>query len=228
MGLFGKDKKPDPKEQVNEWSRKIRKEKNGLDRQIRQIQRGEAQAVASIKQAAKKNDPDSAKILAREVVNARKAVTRIHTAKANLNSVEMQMKAQAAQLRIAGSLSKSTEVMKSMQQLVKLPEIQQTMMEMSKEMCKAGIMEEMMEDAMETLEPEDLEEDIQTEVDKVISELTADKNAKEKPALKTQDTLRLPEVPGSSTIRDEEEPAEEEEVEEDLAEMQSRLQALRS
>ena len=88
-------------------------------------------------------------------------------------------------------------------------------------------MEEMMEDAMESLEPEDLEEDVQSEVDKVLSELTADKNAKEKPVLKTQDTLKLPEVPGSSTIRDEE-PAEEEEVEEDLAEMQSRLQALRS
>ena len=62
MGLFGKDKKADPKEQVNEWSKKIRKERNQLDRQIRQIQRSEAQAVASIKQAAKKNDPDSAKV----------------------------------------------------------------------------------------------------------------------------------------------------------------------
>ena len=62
MGLFGKDKKQDPKEQVNEWCRKVRKERNGLDRQIRQIERGEAQAVASIKQAAKKNDPDSAKV----------------------------------------------------------------------------------------------------------------------------------------------------------------------
>ena len=168
MGLFGKDKKADPKEQVNEWSRKIRKERNQLDRQIRQIQRSEAQAVASIKQAAKKNDPDSAKvnkilyrgdhsqyngfsnqspnfnsffqILAREVVNARKAVTRIHTAKANLSSVEMQMKAQASQLRIAGCLSKSTDVMKSMQQLVKMPEIQKTMMEMSKEMMKVNIL----------------------------------------------------------------------------------------
>ena len=48
----------------------------------------------------------------------------------------MQMKAQASQLRIAGCLSKSTDVMKSMQQLVKMPEIQKTMMEMSKEMMK--------------------------------------------------------------------------------------------
>ena len=74
--------------------------------------------------------------MAREVVNARKAVTRIHTTKANLSSVEMQMKAQAAQLRVAGSLSKSADVMKSMQQLVKITEIQQTMQEMSKEMMK--------------------------------------------------------------------------------------------
>ena len=88
-------------------------------------------------------------------------------------------------------------------------------------------MEEMMEDAMgDTLETEDLEEDIQLEVDKVLSEITADKKVKEKPGLKTQDTLNLPEA-GSATIRDEPE-EEEPEVEEDLAEMQERLQALRS
>jgi hypothetical protein len=45
MGLFGKSKAPDPKEQVNEWCRKIRKENNGLQRQINQIQRGEQAAV---------------------------------------------------------------------------------------------------------------------------------------------------------------------------------------
>ena len=89
-------------------------------------------------------------------------------------------------------------------------------------------MEEMMEDTMESLEPEDLEEDIQLEVDKILSELTADKSSKVKPGIKVQDSIRLPEVPGASTIRDEEPAEEEEEVEEDLAEMQSRLQALRS
>ena len=89
-------------------------------------------------------------------------------------------------------------------------------------------MEEMMEDTMESIEPEDLDEDIQLEVDKVLSELTADKNAsKVKPAMEKQGSIRLPEVPGA-TVRDDEPVEEEEEVEEDLAEMQSRLQALRS
>ena len=42
----------------------------------------------------------------------------------------------SATLRIAGALEKSTDVMKSMQALIKIPEIQATMRDMSKEMMK--------------------------------------------------------------------------------------------
>ena len=44
----------------------------------------------------------------------------------------------AANLRIAGALEKSTQVMTSMQQLVKVPEVMATMREMSKEMMKVS------------------------------------------------------------------------------------------
>lgn len=65
-------------------------------------------------------------------------------------------------------MSQSTEVMQAMQQLVKMPEVAKTMQEMSREMMKAGIMEEMMEDTFEGLEDqEELEEAAQEEVDKV-------------------------------------------------------------
>lgn len=43
-----------------------------------------------------------------------------------------------AVVRVAGALQKSTEVMKAMQSLVKIPEIQATMRELSKEMMKVG------------------------------------------------------------------------------------------
>jgi hypothetical protein len=59
---------------------------------------------------------------------------------------------------MAGSIKQSTEVMRSMQQLVKVPEIMSTMREMSKELTAAGIMEEMIEDTLEAIEPEELEE----------------------------------------------------------------------
>lgn len=43
-----------------------------------------------------------------------------------------------AVVRVAGALQRSTDVMKAMQSLVKVPEIQATMRELSKEMMKVG------------------------------------------------------------------------------------------
>jgi len=151
MGLFGKSKSADPKEQVTEWTKKIRKEGYVIDRQINGIKREELKVTRSLKEAAKKGDKDVCMILAKEVVHARKTVTKLHTAKANLNSVQLQMKDQLATIKVTGALQTSAEVMKSMQALIKLPEIQKTMQELSREMMKAGILEEMMEDTMEGL-----------------------------------------------------------------------------
>lgn len=82
----------------------------------------------------------------------------------------------SATLKVAGSLEKSTEVMVAMQHLVKLPEISATMREMSKEMMKAGILEEMIDETMESLEDtEEIEEEAQSEIDRVLWELTAGK-----------------------------------------------------
>lgn len=78
------------------------------------------------------------------------------------------MKNQLSTLRVAGSLQKSTEVMQAMHKLVSLPEIAASMREMSKEMTKAGIIEEMMEETMDSMEDQDeIEEEAQQEIDKV-------------------------------------------------------------
>jgi charged multivesicular body protein 3 len=79
---------------VNEWCRKIRKESSQLDRQIRGIQREEEKVKRSLKEAAKKGDKDVCLVLAKEVMRARKAIRKIHTSKAHLNSIQMQMKNQ--------------------------------------------------------------------------------------------------------------------------------------
>ena len=47
-----------------------------------------------MKDAAKKGEVDVCKMLAKEVIQSRKAVTRIYTSKAHLNSVQCQMKSQ--------------------------------------------------------------------------------------------------------------------------------------
>lgn len=71
-------------------------------------------------------------------------------------------------LKTTGSLQKSTQVMQAVQSLIKIPEVSKTMRELSKEMMKAGIMEEMINDTFESLEDqEELEEAADEEIDNV-------------------------------------------------------------
>ncbi|KAJ8271647.1 hypothetical protein COCON_G00105060 [Conger conger] len=217
MGLFGKHEK-DPKVQVSEWSGKIRKEMRGMDRQIRDIQREQEKVKRSIKDAAKKGQRDVCVILAKEIIQSKKAISKLYATKAHLNSVLLNMKNQLAVMRMAGAMQKSTEVMKAMQNLVKIPEVQATMRELSKEMTKAGIIEEMMEDTFENMEDEDMEEAADAEVEKILFDITAGALGK----APSNVTDALPELEPAGAA------AEPEEEEEDLDEMQERLAALRS
>lgn len=218
MNLFGKRPPPDPKKFVRESSAALRKQERVLDRQIRSIQREEDKAKLSIKQAAKKGDKTTCGILAKEIINTRKAKSRIYTAKANIKSVELTMKQQAAMVRTTGALEKSTKVMESMQKLIKVSEVRDSMMGLQKEMMKMGIIDEMMDDTFSTLdEGEDVEEATQAEIDKVLQEITAGALA----PLPDSEDHALPSVP-TPEVADEEEEDEEEEI------MQKRLAALRS
>ncbi|XP_023572428.1 charged multivesicular body protein 3-like isoform X1 [Octodon degus] len=229
MGLFGKTQEKAPKELVNEWSLKIRKEMRVVDRQIRDIQREEEKVKRSVKDAAKKGQKDVCVVLAKEMVRSRKAVSKLYASKAHMNSVLMGMKNQLAVLRVARSLQKSTDVMKAMQSLVKIPEIQAPMSELSKEMMKTGITEEMLEDTFESMDDqEEMEEEAETEIEfsvlqrgqKILFEITA--GALGKAPSKVTDVLPEPEPLGAMAA------SEDEEEEEALEAMQSRLATLHS
>lgn len=108
--------------------------------------------------------------------------------------------------------------MQAMQRLIRVPEVAQTMQALSREMMKAGIIEEMLDDAMDTFEDntEEMEEAAQSEIDKVLFEITEGKLG-EAPA---------PPV-GEKLVEEPAEPVEDED-EEELEDMQSRLAALKS
>jgi charged multivesicular body protein 3 len=178
MGLFGKSKsaEEEAKEKVNELTTKLRKEDRDLNKQIRLIEREEQKTILSLKQAAKKNDKDVCKVLAKSLVQARKSKSRIYASKAHMNSIVLQMKTQLSQMKMAGSIQKSTEVMKSMQKLIRVPELQKAATELSKEMVKAGIIEEMINETIDgALDDEDTDDIADEEVEKVLMELTQGK-----------------------------------------------------
>lgn len=159
---------------------------------------------------------------ARELIRARKASARLVTSKAQLNSVQMQVHEAFAVRKIEGSIRASVGIMKDVNRLIRLPELAGTMQELSMELMKAGIIEEMTEDML----PEDDDmlfetEEGEGEVDKVLGEILKDRKAPSLPA------APVPE-PQQPVEEKEDEEAEDEEADALMDQMRDRLEALRS
>ncbi|CAA7403361.1 unnamed protein product [Spirodela intermedia] len=167
--------KPTAQEQLREWQRRLRQECRNIERQIRDVQREEKNVQKAIKEAAKRNDMGSAKSLAKEIVRSRRTVNRLHENRAQLNSISMHLGESVATARTVGHLSKSAEVMKLVNGLMRAPEVAMTIQELGKEMTKAGVIEEMVNDAVDmALDSEDMEEEIEEEVDKVLAAIAGE------------------------------------------------------
>ncbi|CEP15313.1 hypothetical protein [Parasitella parasitica] len=213
--FFGKTP---PDELVKKWKQEIRAQQRQIDREIRSIDNEESKVKKSIKQIAKKGDVKNCRMLAKELVRSQKHKNRLYTSKAQMNSITMQLDHQLATIKLAGSIQKSAEVMKMVNQLARLPEISKNMQQMSMEMTKAGIIEEMIGDTMDMMDDEDIEEAADEEVNKVLFTITdgiLGEAGSVGPALET--------APVIADQEDEED--EEEEPELDL--MKKRLQALK-
>jgi charged multivesicular body protein 3 len=110
-----------------------------------------------------------------------------------------------AVLKISGTLEKSTEILKLSNALIKLPELNKTMMAMSSEMLKAGLISEMVDDAMEGLDEDDeLEDEADEEVERVLFEITDGKLGEGAGKLPT---LNRPQPTREETMAEEEETA---------------------
>ena len=154
---------------------------------------------------------------AKELIRIRKQSNRLSTTKAKLQSVQMQVNEAFSVRKIEGSIKASTGIMKDVNTLVRLPELTGTMRELSQELMKAGIIEEMVGDSLpddDLMEGEDEEAD--AEVDKVLGEIL-------------QGKLGVAKV--DQKLVEEEQAAEEEDLEDQeatLEQMRGRLEALKS
>jgi charged multivesicular body protein 3 len=205
----------------------VRQNVRKLERDIQNLKVTENKTKNLIVQSSKRaqRNPSMAKqaqqdvrIFARELIRIRKQNSRLQTSKAQLQSVQMQVNEAFSVRKIEGSIRASTGIMKDVNSLVRLPELTGTMRELSAELVKSGIIEEMVGDTLpdnELLEGED--DEAEEEVDKVLSEILKDKL----PAGKTQEQ----ELPAAPQPEEEE---EEEDQAEMLAQMRGRLEALKS
>jgi charged multivesicular body protein 3 len=174
--IFGKKKTM--KERAREWQRQLKREQRGIQRQINQIEREEVKTKRKIKETAKKNSDKSLIMpMAKELVVTRKEKKRLHMAMAQIGSSANSLKAQFATMQVASAMTKTSEVMKAMNALIKIPELRATLKAMSQEMYKSGIIEEMTDDAFSAMEPDNIDELAGNEIDSVLQDILGEQFA---------------------------------------------------
>lgn len=165
---------PDPKEQYRKCQQALRKNKRHLDRQIQDLNNIEKKSKSLIKQAGKKNDMKSARLYAKELRNTQKVNERMHVSRATLDSIELKLNEQQQLIKLTGSLQKSTAIMNDINHLLRLPQISRTVQELSKELTKSGVIDEMVSDVLDTAEWEDEDLDENEEIEDLLSNILGD------------------------------------------------------
>lgn len=182
--------------------------------------------IQKIAQRAKSN-PAGAKgtqmelrIATKTYIDVKKRRERLETSTAQLESVHRQVMHAFSVRKIENSMKVSTGIMRDVNALVKLPELTKVMNQMSQELMKAGIIEEMTEDSMPDM---DLAEDEETEEElaKVLGDILKEDGNKLLNPGQVETTPNLPAAP--SHLQE-----EYEDPDLDTEDMQRRLEALKS
>lgn len=171
--MFGK--KVDPKEKAKEWKRAVKTQSREMDKQMRHITREEEKMKAKVKLLMKQGHTDAVEPLVKELVMSKKTKSKILKTRTQLDSIIRQIDLQIAQIKVCGAFQQSTEVTHMLNSLVKLPEINATMMKLQQEMQAAGMAGEMIDESMEAIE--DDVEDPELAVRLVFNEIAKEVNA---------------------------------------------------
>jgi charged multivesicular body protein 3 len=115
---------------------------------MRRIERDELPIKQKIATLCKQGHQDVVMPLVQSIVQSRRARYQLRTTCAQLNSLVRQIDLQMAHVRVSGCFTMSTDIMHTLNGMMRLPEMQATMTNLAREMGHAGIASEMLDDAM--------------------------------------------------------------------------------
>lgn len=168
--LFGKKKTPE--ELLRQNQRALTRAVRDLDRERAKMEGQEKKLIADIKKAAKDNQMDSVKIMAKDLVRTRRYVKKFILMKANIQAVSLKVQTLKSQNAMANAMKGVTRALTSMNRQMNLPQISKIMQEFEKQSeimdMKEDMMNEVMDDAMGD---EDDEEETEAVVSQILDEL---------------------------------------------------------
>mmetsp|Transcript_1650 Transcript_1650/g.1759 ORF Transcript_1650/g.1759 Transcript_1650/m.1759 type:complete len:227 (-) Transcript_1650:108-788(-) len=169
MRIFGSKKEekkeapPEPKVDMNnkeqlremekEMKRKIQKEIREVDRAILKNDMQQKKCENDLKKALKdSNDRAIHAIYAKQVGQCRKMKARLLNNKVKMTGMMYSIESMFTNMKMAKMMSATSDVIKQMNSLMNVKELNGTMKEIQKSMMQFGLMNEMVEDAMSAMD----------------------------------------------------------------------------
>jgi charged multivesicular body protein 2A len=176
MGLG--QSKPTLEEQLRANKRMINRSIRELDRERTNLQTQEKKIIADIKTAAKNNQMNSVKIMAKDLVRTRKYQSKFYEMKSHLQGVQLRMQTIKSTEAMARSMAGATKAMTALSKALNLPGLTQILQEFQQETEKLGITQEVMGDTIDEVMGEvgDIEQE-EMVVNQVLDEIGIDANA---------------------------------------------------
>jgi charged multivesicular body protein 2A len=168
--IFGKPKTS--KELMREYKRGIERSIREIDREREKIQMQEKKQIAEMKQLAKKNQHEAVRIMARNLVQTRRYITKFHKMKAQLNGISLQITTMSSTQEMTKAMASAGRAMTMMNKQMNLPAMQQIIKDFSQQSEIMDMKEEMVGDAIDgAMEDENDEEEEENLVNQVLDEI---------------------------------------------------------
>lgn len=147
-----------------------------------------------IRAAARKNEMDSVKIMAKDMVRTKSQIKKFNVMKANLQAISLKTATLKSQNSMASAMRGVTQGLIRMNRQMNLPQIQRIIHEFQKQTDMVDMKEEMINDVMDDVfEEETDEQESEQVVNKVLDELGIEMN---------QTLSTLPSSGGKTTTSD--------------------------
>jgi len=209
MSFLGFGKKTD-KELMKENDRALRKVGRDLDREQHKLSQEEKKLEMEIKKAAKEGNAEVCKLLAKQLVQMRKAKTRTYAAKGKVQTVGTTAKVMQANAKMSEVMGETTKAMAGMNKVTNPAKLNQTLQEFTKQSTKMEMTDEMINDTLDDIFTESGDEEEQDQIlNQVLDEIGIEISGKlaKAPAAGTgklgeSSRTRLPDVPTDDDLEE--------------------------
>lgn len=176
MGLG--QSKPTLAEQMRANKRMINKSIRELERERTNLTVQEKKIIQDIKNAAKNNQMNSVKIMAKDLVRTRKYISKFYEMKSHLQGVQLRMQTMKSTEAMARSMAGATKAMTALSKQLNIPSLTAILQEFQQETEKLGITQEVMGDTIDEVlgEAGDIEQE-EMVVNQVLDEIGIDANS---------------------------------------------------